>query len=422
MNTGGLSGTDIRIDSPQTLHDLGNGELINRYKYHYRVTAKDLGLQRYSDLTFHVEGACMTEYGWNTNSSNVRTDHYYMWNNTTLSHNMTETKYMSPGPMAFFRANLDLSTDSPTYTNTSFAILVSAVNRESFSEGRDPMYLTEPTDRGRHRVKSGRPALSCWQTDTWQHLSRNYSVTNLSGTNSSLVNFPKALQNILTQSLAVPMIVSTGQRLGASALYSATRSAVGSNFDAGGASLLTDLTYLVKASHVATKNALADTVLHSGQNASTTGIPNLVDEKDLENVAMFVIYSNDVSALSLTVLISVPIVVVLLFIIAYFVTTHRWFPWHVVQGYQATILYSLLDESAFAAESALSEQPGSLESVDKRIWKRKSIAWMKGPRIYGRHTSVVTGTDGKPTLALVGGGVDIPLHTEASVNRSVSRS
>lgn len=424
INTGRLAGPNVQIEKSNVIRDLGNGEFINRYNYHYQVTAKDLGLQCYSDLTLYVDGTCIVEYGWNSDTS--QPNKYMVWKNKNITFDANNGKFQSPGPMAYFRPENPGSFDSWNYLNTLFAILISSVGRSSVSEGKDPMYLTEPSEvdllgNQRYKVRDGRPALSCWQVDTWQYLSQNHSVTKLSDSNSSLVNFPRALQYILTQSLSIPMIINIGQRLGSSALYSSTRSAVGRTFDAGGASVLADLTYLVFASYIATKNTLADTALNSGQNASTIGVPNLVEKKDLNDVAIFVLYSNDISAFSLTVLISVPIVVVLLFITAYFVTTHRWFPWHVVQGYQATILYSLLDESAFAAESALSEQPGSLESVDKRIWKRKSIAWMKGPRIYGRHTSVVTGTDGKPTLALVG-GVDIPLHTEGSVNRSVSRS
>ena len=417
MNLGRLYESNVRMESPTVLQNFGNGESINRYNYHYRVTAKDLGLQRYNNLTLYVEGSCVTEYGWNTNSSNINL--YHLWNNTTMTCDTANKQFMSPGPVAFFLANRTASAYSWTNPNTSFAILVSAVGRQSSSEGKDPMYLTEPFGSG-HRVKDGRPALSCWQMDTWQYLSQNHSVTKLRASNSSLVNFPEILQSILVSSFAIPMIVNVGQRLGASALFSATRSTIGSTFDAGGASIFADLNYLVFASYFATKNTLLDTTLYSWNDITEFGIPNLVQEKDLKDVAAFVLYSKDISALSLTVLISVPVVVVILFLVAYLVTTHSWFPWHVVQGYQATILYSLLDERAHTTESMTSDEPDGREDIEKRIWKRGTIAWSDGPHKPGRHASIVTDADGKLTLALVGRR-EISLPKEAKVDRSVDQ-
>lgn len=81
-----------------------------------------------------------------------------------------------------------------------------------------------------------------------------------------------------------------------------------------------------------------DTALIRSDNTTDVGLPNLFDEDALHELATFVLYSKDISALSLVMIIAILIVVTVLLIMAYFITSHPWFPWHVVQGYKVTVL------------------------------------------------------------------------------------
>ncbi|KAJ4354107.1 uncharacterized protein N0V89_005840 [Didymosphaeria variabile] len=391
----------VQIDSPVTLNgrpDIGEGEYVSQYGYRYDVAAKDFGLQRYTGLVLHVEGLCTTEYGWHSNSSSTDgKESYCLWGNCSLP--ITIPVYDSPIPVAVFKTDLASTINNPAHLNHSFAMIVSSAGHTSYFEGKDPFYLTGPKyteirSNKVYRVKKGRPILSCWQSDAWRYRNQQFAVKGLS---SIITDFPEALGNVLISHLSEPMMTKLGLQLGQSALFSA-RSSLGINFYAAGASVHADLTHLILASYIATKNILTDTALVRGDNATDTGIPSLLDDEQLKDMAIFVIYSKDISALSLAVLIAVPIVVAVMFLIAYIVTSHPWFPWYVVQGYQATALYNLLDEKLSGAEQPSSDDTKKEQSHGHHSWRHNTIARFEGPRASGRQASIVQGADGQPTL------------------------
>jgi len=152
------------------------------------------------------------------------------------------------------------------------------------------------------------------------------------------------MQDIFTRFLGGPKIVILATRLGASALLS-TDTALGEVFDAGSSSAYADLQRLVNASYVATINTLTDTTLFPPAH---NGIPNDVlgpNGKVNPGVDGFVVWSSEVQALSIRVLIIIPSITLAMFLIVYCLTNLP-FSWYRIQALQATVLYSSLHEMA----------------------------------------------------------------------------
>ena len=385
------------------------GEYVSRYNYNYQISASEFGLQNYHSLTLIVQGSCITEYGWHngtylqTTDGNSRysLDVYNLWNN--LSNQLDCSSYGAPMPPMgyFFTGPRSSEPEGESRKNTSFAILISSVGRVSQTQGTDPFYLNEQDSKESNRVKPARPVLSCWQEDTWFHDGRNYSILELGSGNHSTTGISNALGRIFQHFLLVPKIVTIGIGLGSSALHSAS-AALGGNFDAGNANVESDLENLVLTSYIATKNTLADTTLFEHDEKNNRDPPNLIEEHELKDASEFVIYSREVSAISVPILIVVPVIVVFMFIVAYLMTTHPWFPWHIVQDYQATILYSLLDEKLSSEGPHNPDDSKETPSNGTHGWKRKSIAWVEGTRTSSRHASIVSGDGRRPSFTVKG--------------------
>jgi hypothetical protein len=134
------------------------------------------------------------------------------------------------------------------------------------------------------------------------------------------------------------------QALGTSALKSAAK-ALGRYFDAESSALHSDLERLVLGAYVATKNTLSETTMFSTQSAD---IPNAMmgnDSQILPGAGDFVIYDSGVSALSIPLLIAVPLILTVLLGIIFLTTSLLCYapPLGNVDALKATILYSSLD-------------------------------------------------------------------------------
>lgn len=308
--------SSVSIDPPEILQDLGGGEVIMRIGYRYNITGVDFGLQDYPDLVLGVEGSCTTEYGWlaysgpSPSDTDVLIEIYHPFNDTAL--NQQVSLYNGGPPVAFFFTGNISDTGPPG--NFTWAAIVSSTYRESYWIGTDPWYLTiESADPGKYLVKPKRPALSCWQNDVWSYRGYNSSITGLNSTALPGLNLPLVLQDIFAHFLGQPKIVPLSTRLGASALQSAATSQ-GNIFNASSSSVHADLTRLVFASYIATVNTLTDTTLFS----TNTAIPNEVLDSNgniQEGVGGFVIYSSDVTTLSVRALIVIPTLTLGLWII-----------------------------------------------------------------------------------------------------------
>jgi hypothetical protein len=381
----------IQIDDVEKIGertDLGEGEIVNRYRYRYNVTAKDFGLQHFNGLALHVEGSCTTEYDWLAKSviqDGVPIDTYYLWNNASNAIDLSI--YNSPMPFAYFRP-AEVAREERTKRNTSFAIVISAIERKSYTQGKDPFYLTDskPSKKNPpYQVFFGRPVLSCWQSDSWVYKNEQFSVTTLNRPDGPLADLPESLNLIFTRFLSQPKIMTLGTHLGASALLS-TATSRGEIFDAGTASVHSDLSRLVVAAYVATTNTLGDTTLFAnGSQSAITGIPNLLHNDQIEDAAQFVIYSGNLRALSVSALASIPLVWATMFVLAWMVTSRSWFPWFHVQGLQATILYSLLDRERHKEALSSPTDGGELadasagQASNNHKWKDDGqLAWFEG--------------------------------------------
>ena len=315
-----------------------------RVNYHYNLTAAEFGLQNIPGLAFYVNGSCYTEYGW-LDSQDTFTDTYRLWNNSIL---MNVSTYDGGPPFAFFKPG---PTPEQGLGNSSYAIAISSLHRFSYTPGTDPWYLTirnNDPDRFDFVVDTGRPVLSCWETNVFHRQNKTsdvWDLTKLGPAFGSPQGNTSFLTDVLQLYLTQPMIVCLGVHLGRSALISSFSSALGVAFDANSSSIHRDLEYLVTASYVATRDIFAETTRFSQQGRE--GIPSLPYDSSISRAGTgdFIIVSPDIATLSVRTLIVVPAVtggmVLVLFLVKRMTS-----PWRVAQALNATILYSHLQELA----------------------------------------------------------------------------
>lgn len=309
----------LSVDQPETIGVNDNGELIMRIGYRYNATGLDFGLQFYPDLLLSVEGSCITEYDWwaGESSSNPSYPGAYVEAYIPFN-NPNDTKYVSlydGGPRAFFYANPPAASS----TNSTWAAIISSVNRTSWFPSTDPWYQTGPnpfygsnqTEIAPYMVASQRPALSCWENDVWSYRGHSGSITDLQQLPG--LDLSPGLNTILVDSLGLPMIYLLGTYLQVSALKSSV-TALSNILDASSSSIYSDLSRLVYASYIATINCLTETTLFPQADGFLNGVaPGGIL---LEGTGDFVIYSSDIVTLSVRTLIIIPTIAVGLWIIS----------------------------------------------------------------------------------------------------------
>ncbi|ERF77025.1 hypothetical protein EPUS_07931 [Endocarpon pusillum Z07020] len=341
-----------------------------RINYRYGVTASDFGLQHAPGLVMNVTGSCVTEYSWLQETFYERTgennseialveDTYVPWNNIAAQRRVSNLD--NGPPFAYFVSNP--ATQGEGLGNTTFAIVPSSLWRDSFTASTDPWYLTRNSsefyavNENPFIVVPGRPALSCWETAIWSYGDSSVDLAQLHQVPG--LHLPDVLINIFDAFLIRPMMPEMGIRLGRSSLASAT-AALGATFNAGGSSIQNDITRLVNASYIATRNVLADTTLFS--NPIGSGIINIARQTNgepQEGVGDFVVSSPDIMTLSVRALIIVPVVLLGVFLLTYLIGILP-APWRMTEALHATVLYSHLHEKA--GDGAQAE------------WKRQSLA------------------------------------------------
>ncbi|KAI8629796.1 hypothetical protein F5Y19DRAFT_432014 [Xylariaceae sp. FL1651] len=315
----------VNVSLAEQLGQTDNGEEILRINYSYGVSGADLGIQKYFDLTLNVTGSCITEYGWyyrtdifGTDKNPAAKDYYNLFGDQEAppvevslldGPQPSATFYVSDGPI---RGTIDGS-------NTTWAAIVSSVNRSSFSPGADPWYLTETALAGtgaQYSVRLGRPALSCWQDDVWTFRGRKSTISALTSDALPGLGLSESLQGILAQYLSAPMIFQLGYHLQSSALLSSTTALV-QIFDASASSIHNDLERLVLAAYVATTNCLTDTTLYpTGAESIVPNIQRGDNGQVPDDAAGFVVWSPDVATLSIVVIIAIPTIFVSIWFIA----------------------------------------------------------------------------------------------------------
>ncbi|KAL1892771.1 hypothetical protein Sste5346_006854 [Sporothrix stenoceras] len=291
-------------------------EPIQEIDYSYYITGYDLGLQHQATLQLNVQGSCRTEYGWlvsSTNKSGYTNDTYAIMGDAEKNGYISLSLYDGPSPTAFFYTG----DDGPGIGNTTYAAFISSVDRVSFTPGTDALYYTGTTQQSDsyladadYIVQPKRPVLSCWESNVWSFAGSNSSVIGLNNTALPGLNLPLALQLIFARYLGAPRIESIGTELGLGALQSST-TALGTIFDAGSSSAFSDLQRLVLAAFIASANTLTDTTLSSSYLGSKTQAGNLIygdNNQPLDGADQFVVWSPDVSTISVKAAIVIPVV------------------------------------------------------------------------------------------------------------------
>ncbi|OAA65388.1 hypothetical protein SPI_02175 [Niveomyces insectorum RCEF 264] len=306
-----------------TWNGLGGPEDIKQVTYSYRVTGADMGLQRYPDLALTVNGSCFTEYSWYQGSGSlddspcINGDLYYWFGDPNDTFFASELA--GPAPAATFVAGVPNLRGALPSSNATWAAIVSAVGKYSFTEGTDPWYRTETrstnasTDIGApYVVAPGRPALSCWEDNVWSYRGHRADVNSLGDLPG--LDLSAGMQHVLRHYLSVPMVMEMSQYLGTSALVSGS-SAIGAVIDAGANRFSTDLERLVVAAYVATTNVLTATTLYP--YGASALVPNDVQSASgqvIDGVADFVVWTPEVAALNLVVVITIPVLLVAIYL------------------------------------------------------------------------------------------------------------
>jgi hypothetical protein len=313
---------------PNVLMQLSDGQSVIEIGYSYSVTARDFGMQHFDGLSLNVQGSCYTEYGWiftggsnyvNYNGMSYWVDNYTLFDNPDHPDWVAEMDGWAPRAFFYPGPSTNIPTNTGTIVNSTYAIMISSVNRTSTDASTDPWYLTNnfsvtPDATGDvrgYKVKPQRPVLSCWETAIWSYQGHNSSLQNLMAIPG--LNFPETLQKALQVQLGQPMIVSLGQPLGTQALASSL-DVIDFLFNASSSSVYNDLYRLVLTAYIATANVLTDSTLHT--NTSTLGLPNLFTSDNITGVAEFVVYSPDVTTFSLVSIILIPLLALTLWVLA----------------------------------------------------------------------------------------------------------
>ncbi|KAE8449596.1 hypothetical protein EG329_007926 [Mollisiaceae sp. DMI_Dod_QoI] len=334
-----------------------------RINYNYNVTAAEFGLQHAPGLIFYANGSCYTEYGWLTNSTEtggISTDTYSRWNDSSKQVKVSGND--GGPPFAIFAGNSQIT--NPGIGNVSYSIVASSAGRPSYTASNDPWYLTTLFNNTFNNqigldflVESGRPALSCWESDIFTYQGKKadeFSLTtfNLAPFASPNNVTPPFLTDVIQSLMTYPIIVQVGIGLGRSNLKSATSSALGHAFNAGTSSIFQDLEFLVMASYVATKNMFVETTRFplTGRDdipdvaRTPTTDSSFNNSNPLRNgTGDFVITDPGIATLSIQVLIAIPVAMAAA-VGAVFLLKYLPSQWRVSHALNATVLYSHLHE------------------------------------------------------------------------------
>jgi hypothetical protein len=231
---------NVSVSSSSPTTD-ASGNIVYTVDYGYTISDVDFGLQNASGLLLSVTGSCFTDYTWYNDTvinSGILEDVYLLFGSNNRSQ-VVSTADGGP-PLAFF----ELPSDPPIGSNASYAIIISSLERKSFTEGIDPWYATVALSGdpygAEYQVASKRPVLNCWQNDIWSYHGNSSSIDDL----EYLGALPLSLVNLFQRFLSEPRIINLAQALGTTALKSATGSQ-GYYFDAQSSSLKDGKSYLV---------------------------------------------------------------------------------------------------------------------------------------------------------------------------------
>lgn len=314
------------------------------YEYSYSLTGFELGLQRAPTLKQTVTGKCRTEYSWFTGST-PGDDAYLLWpgepiqlesfvlTNPDLSPGVV-IEY--PGPSYLQPAQSAQLQKSVKDTGTmKYAIVPQlAGRRRRFSSISDPWYWTAPLNdtsgfysgKGvNFRILNARPVISCEETLKWSFKGKEYTTLSLAELKGVVPLSEFWTKVVFEREFGmVPKLVQLTNALGSPALATATQNfGLNGYIDSPVTNTLADMKRLVMLSYVGARESVRNTAL---LNLNIEGLGNAirlpfegnsgeVSEKTLDARADFVLQSSEIQTLSVTVLITTPIIFLLLWLI-----------------------------------------------------------------------------------------------------------
>lgn len=332
--------------------------------YQFNVTGVDFGLQLKDARNFMLktEGGCSFDNeAYKGTDTEVYRDLYTIYGTNYTLNTFSDANVGGKMIMPRLAGDSDIAEiyNNPNGARLRYYILPDTVGRYSHTKSSDPWYLTEPSPEidveygfPPHFISTGRPPLSCWHQDTWSYKGKEVNLFDLDQLG---LDVPKTITDeLFRHRFTTPMIFDIGSSLGSSILVMSASSSYGL-LDAKAGSYAADLERLVLASYIATQDVLRDTVMT--QFSPDIGIFNSALDpatgKPKEGVEKFVVFSTKVKALSLRVLISVPVIYASLYILLLATRCTRFTNSNSgkisrftlrATGLQAVQLYRMLDE------------------------------------------------------------------------------
>ncbi|PWW75441.1 hypothetical protein C7212DRAFT_281842 [Tuber magnatum] len=302
---------------------LSSGDSPQYFTYQYTVEAHDMGLQKWHDLKQEVSGRCNVDGSWfSEHIPEEDLDVYRPWGLANQTVNVVYDGERKTSPRATAIAFPYDQTDFLIHQAVEhrYGIIPRCSHRASHRPGTDAWYLTEPfkpqendTDARMkelpgNRVKGGRPALSCTQKDVWSYNGTRFkNIYEL--TDEANLKFPDGWATQLQLDFGQARIIDVVNSAGSSSLVSAA-TFVGDRFDAETASIEKDMIRLFTATWISSAHTFRNMLMVSDQQ----NIPNAARNgagKPQDGVDLFVVSTPQVATLRLSVLVTIPVLLVI---------------------------------------------------------------------------------------------------------------
>jgi hypothetical protein len=306
--------------------DSGGESPFYSFNYTYSITGYEFGLQRAPGLLYTVSGSCETAYHWRLSRSNETVEIYQPWNelkeNQTLGVYQFEDKL--PPYVEFLALKKPISSEDRV---REYAIVPHTARRLSPKPNtNDIWYMTEEIKgvapgMDKYRVKSGRPALSCQQKDTWKYGGR--PVDSELGLPELVKSKGLKLSSFIQESVfqrafSSPAVPKVTNALGFSALISSSLNvAYKASVDVSRVNVTAELERIILVSFIWSRDVVRSTVLTSKtmqEGLVNKAIPNGTNAVP-DEVADFVVEDGDITTMSVNVLIATPAVCLVLWVL-----------------------------------------------------------------------------------------------------------
>jgi uncharacterized protein YqgC (DUF456 family) len=325
----------VKVES--TRFSDSNGNLMAQFNYSYGLTGYEMGLQNAAALRIGVSGFCETNYAIIQEQND--TDFYNYWDNPLLLDGVNPSLEEITAPYVNMVDGGQDVDENDVYENTTLGYKIGLTPHTAYritnntGAGNDPWYSTENNTAynrslpqylfgGVNRVKRARPALTCYQNDTY----------TLGGHTVHHVDELKYLPGLKLSTLlrdtvfpfefATPPMVFLGNNLGYNALGSSQFfNPANKLFDVEFANMTDDFTKLVSLSYLYSREVARNLpLLYSALSLGNLNIPNAAEENGTVpyDYADIILDSTGVAAMSVVVLIVTPVICVLVWLVVLF--------------------------------------------------------------------------------------------------------